>query len=116
MNKISLTYVHYIQIFFIRGIALLPNVIACLKIVLRGKGLEVEVLEFWEGDEVLEFIRCCCATATAIDGSIHPLNEIVVIIATVHRIACERKSFSHWVMLRFIHQIYSYVSNHTNCS
>jgi len=57
-----------------------------LNIVLRGKGLKVEVLEFWE-DEVLEFIRCCCATATAIDGSIHPLNGIVVIIATVHRIA-----------------------------
>ena len=57
---------------------------SCLNIVLRGKGLEVEVLEFWEEDEVLEFIRCCCATA--VDGSINPLN-VVVIIAVAHTIA-----------------------------
>ena len=58
----------------------------CLNIVLRGKGLEVGELIFLE-DEVLEFIRCCCATA--IDGSINPLNGIVVIIATEHTIAVE---------------------------
>ena len=60
---------------------------SCLNIVLRGKGLEVEELVFWEEDEVSEFIRCCCATA--VDGSINPLNGIVVIIATEHTIAVE---------------------------
>jgi hypothetical protein len=56
----------------------------CLNIVLRDKGLEEE-LAFWE-DEVLEFIRCCCATA--VDGSINPLNGIVaIIIATAHTMA-----------------------------
>jgi len=38
---------------------------------------------FWE-DEILEFIRCCCATA--VDGSI-PLNGIVVITAAAHTTA-----------------------------
>jgi len=56
---------------------------SCLNKVLRDKGLEgEEELVLWE-DEVLEFIRCCCATA--VDGSINPLNGIVaIIIATAH--------------------------------
>ena len=69
----------------------------CLNIVLRGKGLEEE-LAFWE-DEVLEFIRCCCATA--VDGSIN----------RTYNDCCKRKLLSHWVMLRTIHQIYSYASS-----
>ena len=47
--------------------------------MLRDKGLEEELL--WV-DEVLEFIRCCCATA--VDGSVNPLNGIVIIIATAN--------------------------------
>jgi hypothetical protein len=50
----------------------------CLNIVFRGNELEV----LWK-DEVLVFIRCCCATA--VDGS-SLLNGTVVIIATTNRI------------------------------
>jgi hypothetical protein len=47
--------------------------------VLRDKGLEgEEELVLWE-DEVLEFIRCCAA---AVDGSISPLNGIIINPAT----------------------------------
>ena len=58
----------------------------------------VPQIVFWE-DEVLEFIRCCCATAVV--GSINPLKVIVVIVAA-HTIAvadANRSSKSHiyWV-------------------
>ena len=52
--------------------------------MLRDKGLEEEELVFCE-DEVLEFIRCCCATA--VGGSIKPSNGIVIIIATANTTA-----------------------------
>jgi hypothetical protein len=51
--------------------------------VLRDKGLEEEEL-LWE--EVLEFIRGCCASA--VDRSyVNPLNGIVIIIATANTTA-----------------------------
>jgi hypothetical protein len=49
-----------------------------LNILLRDKGLEEELV-LWE-DEVLEFI--CRCSATAVDGSINPLNGNVIIVAT----------------------------------
>jgi predicted DNA-binding helix-hairpin-helix protein len=53
--------------------------------VLRDKGLEgEEELVLWE-DEVLEFIRCCCATA--VDESISPFNGIIINPATAMAIA-----------------------------
>jgi hypothetical protein len=55
-----------------------------LNILLRDKGLQEEELVLWE-EEVLEFIRCCCATA--VDGSINPSNGIVIIIATANTTA-----------------------------
>ena len=79
---------------------------SCLNIALRDKGLEEEEIVLWV-DEVLDFIRCCCATA--VDGSISPFNGII--INPVNSGCCKRKSFSHWFMLRTIHQIYSYASS-----
>jgi len=47
-----------------------------LNIVLRDKGLEGEEELVLSEDEVLEFIRCCCATA--VDGSISSFNGIII--------------------------------------
>jgi len=55
----------------------------CLNIVLRDKGLEEELVP-WE-EVALEFNCSCCATA--VDGSINPLNGIVIIIATANTTA-----------------------------
>jgi hypothetical protein len=54
----------------------------CLNIVFRDNGLE-EDEELVPRKEVSELICCCCAT----DGSINPLNGLVIIIATVNTMA-----------------------------
>jgi hypothetical protein len=48
-----------------------------LNIVLRDKGLEGEEALVLSEDEVLEFIRCCCATD--VDGSISSFNGLLLI-------------------------------------
>jgi hypothetical protein len=49
--------------------------------------------------------RCCCATA--VDGSINPLNGIVIIIAIANKTATANR-FLVGSRLRIIHQIYFY--------
>ena len=74
-----------------------------MNILLRDKGLEEEEVVLWE-DEVLEFIRCVCATAI-VSVSITLLNVLVtIIIATTNRMAVV-DSFSHRDSVRIIHQI-----------
>ncbi|MGB6531498.1 MAG: hypothetical protein WBF33_25610 [Candidatus Nitrosopolaris sp.] len=75
-----------------------------MDILLKDKGLEEELVP-WE-DEVLEFIRCCCATA--VDGS-NPLNGNVIIIATAKQQLLQLQiGFSLGGRVRIIHQIYFY--------
>jgi hypothetical protein len=63
---------------------------------LRDKGLEEDEELVPREDEVLEFIRCCCATA--VDESINPLNVLVIIIATANTMTIvSANRFFTWV-------------------
>ena len=92
-----------------------------MNIVLRGKGLGEEVLEFGEYEvlefgeyEVLEFICCCCATACR--WKYKPIGWNCYHYCYHKYNGCCKQSFSHWgncgLFIKFIpmHEIDGFIT------